>query len=299
MPQLEFHHDPASFLKVAEEYLSRAPVVSTVVSTVADRASREIAAGVTQPPEHWYAVARDDDGAVMGTAMRTAPFAPHPIYVLPMAEPAAVALARAVHERGERGGGVNGALPAARACAEELARLEGGSAVESMHMRLFELHELVPPRPVPGRLRPAGEDEVDLCVDWFEAFGREADAQAGRTSGHVDSAVTPEEMLRRITDGQVVLWEDPSGEVVHLTGYNAPALGVARIGPVYTPERWRGRGYASAAVARVSQELLDAGVRPCLFTDQANPVSNLVYTRLGYVSLVDMVNLVITTPGRA
>jgi predicted GNAT family acetyltransferase len=80
---------------------------------------------------------------------------------------------------------------------------------------------------------------------------------------------------------------------VHLTAGNPPAYGVARIGPVYTPAADRGQGYASAAVAAVSQRHLDAGVRPCLFTDQANPTSNRVYEAIGYRPLVDMVNLVL------
>jgi predicted GNAT family acetyltransferase len=81
--------------------------------------------------------------------------------------------------------------------------------------------------------------------------------------------------------------------VVHLTGANAPAFGVARIGPVYTAREQRGRGYASAGVAAVSRLLLDRGARVCLFTDQANPTSNRIYEALGFRPVVDMANLVI------
>ena len=58
----------------------------------------------------------------------TAPVAPYPLYVLPMPDAAALALARALHERGEELLGVNGALPAAEIVAEETARLVGGEA---------------------------------------------------------------------------------------------------------------------------------------------------------------------------
>ena len=71
------------------------------------------------------------------------------------------------------------------------------------------------------------------------------------------------------------------------------AHGVARIGPVYTPKEHRGHGYASRAVAEVSQLLLDRGVRCCLFTDQANPTSNRIYESIGYRPVVDMVNLLV------
>ena len=81
--------------------------------------------------------------------------------------------------------------------------------------------------------------------------------------------------------------------VVHLTGANPPAYGVARVGPVYTPAAHRGRGYASAAVAQVSRHFLERGVRVCLFTDQANPTSNRIYQALGFHPVVDMANLVL------
>jgi predicted GNAT family acetyltransferase len=46
-------------------------------------------------------------------------------------------------------------------------------------------------------------------------------------------------------------------------------------------------------VAQVSREYVEQGVRVCLFTDQANPVSNRLYEALGYRPVVDMVNLLV------
>ncbi len=57
---------------------------------------------------------------------------------------------------------------------------------------------------------------------------------------------------------------------------------------VYTPRALRGRGYASACVAALSQQLLDAGWQFCaLFTDLANPTSNDIYQRIGYRPVCD------------
>jgi predicted GNAT family acetyltransferase len=83
------------------------------------------------------------------------------------------------------------------------------------------------------------------------------------------------------------------GVLVYVTGASRPIFGVSRIGPVYTPREQRGRGYAGATVAAVSRRLLDEDARVCLFTDQANPVSNALYERLGFRPVVDMANLVI------
>ncbi|MCW2845920.1 MAG: GCN5-related N-acetyltransferase [Nocardioides sp.] len=293
---LEFTEDAASFRDAAGAHLALDPVLTTVVSTVTDRAVDADARGVARPAHpRWWVTVRQG-GEVVGAAMRTAPFEPHPLFVLPMPEEAARELARALVARGEPVTGVNGALPATRTLAEETAALSGGAASVVEHTRLFELGDLVAPRPVPGQLRAATVGEVGLALAWFGAFGTDAAEQAGRGGSHATEDLTEPEMLERIEDGRIWLWEDVAGEVVHLTAYNPPSYGVARVGPVYTPKEQRGRGYASAAVAALSRRLQQAGHRVCLFTDQANPTSNKIYQALGFRPVVDMANLVITTP---
>ena len=297
---LEILDDAAAFLDAVGDQLAAEPVLSTVIATVTARIAAADARGVPHG-EHpcWWAVVRDDAGAVAGVAMRTAPFEPYPVYVLPMPDDAAVQLARLVLERGEVLQGVNGALPAARLVAEETVRLAGGDVRVHEHLRLFELGDLVVPPSPPGRLRLATPDDLDLALEWFRAVGLAAAEQAGRAEPHAMPDLTTDDMLERIEQGVVWLWEDERGERVHLTGANPPANGVIRIGPVYTPVSHRGRGYAGAAVAEISRQYVDQGVRCCLFTDQANPTSNRIYQALGYEAVVDMANLVVTRPGPA
>jgi GNAT superfamily N-acetyltransferase len=291
---LDFVCDPAEFLAAAGARLRDQPVVSTVVATIAQRAMLEQAKGIAPPAEDWWLVVRDDAGQVVGAAMRTAPAQPRPAFVLPMPEPAARLLARTLHDRGEEVGAANGALPAVEAFADETARLTGGSVAVAQHTRLFELGQLVEPAPVGGTLAQAGEDDLELAVEWFSAFMDDADEQAGRPRGSsAHETPGPDDVRRRIAEGCLWFWVDEAGERVHLTAANPPSLGVARIGPVYTPVEQRGRGYASAAVAEVSRLIRDGGSQACLFTDQANPTSNRIYQALGYVPVVDMVNLLI------
>ena len=293
---LEFCTDPAQFLAAAADHLAAEPVLSTVVSTIAHRARTQLAEGVEQPDGHWWLVVRDRSGAVVGAAMRTATFPPDPPFLLPMPDDAAVALARACHDRGEEVLGVNGALPAVQLCAAELARLGGGRVEVAQHTRLHELGELTQPPRVAGRLVPASERDLELVTRWFGAFMGDADEQAGRPRGASAHEVPdPDGMLRKIRAGTMWFWVDDTGTPVHLTGANPPAFGVVRVGPVYTPPAERGRGWASNAVAEVSRRFQDQGVRVCLFTDQANPTSNKIYAAVGYRPVVDMANLVIVT----
>jgi hypothetical protein len=291
---LEFYADPAEFLAATAGHLAAEPVVSTVVTTMADRALARRAEGLPAPQRDWWLAVRDGSGAVVGAGMRTAPFAPYPVFLLPMPDDAALAVARALHERGEEVLGLNGALPAARVCADEVARLGGGRVEVSLHTRLHELTRLVPPAPVPGRLVAAAEGDVGLVEEWCAAFRGDADEQAGRPRGAgVSEADDRVETLRQLREGHFWFWVAEDGRPVHLTGVHPPSYGVARVGPVYTPPAERGRGWASNAVAQLSRRILAGGARACLYTDQANPTSNRIYAALGYQPVVDMVNLLI------
>lgn len=293
-PLLRFFSDPSDFLAAAGDHLAADPVVSTVVTTVAHRLLSRQADGIERHVRDWWLVVSNESGTVVGAGMRTAQYAPYPLFLLPMPDEAAVALARALHERAEEVLAVNGALPAAELCAAELARLGGGRVQVAEHTRLYELGELVWPAPVPGGLRVATPDDLDLAVEWFAAFMGDADEQAGRPRGASAHDIPDRaEMLRRLQAGRVWFWVDETGQRVHLTAANPPAFGVARVGPVYTPPAQRGRGWASSAVAEVSRRIQAEGARVCLFTDQANPTSNKIYAGLGYRPVVDMANLVI------
>jgi uncharacterized protein len=150
------------------------------------------------------------------------------------------------------------------------------------HERLFELTQVIAPRPGPGQLRIATPDDTALVVRWIKAFQE----QALRTS------ISDEEALAwartRIGNGDVYLWVLPDGAIVSLVGTTRPVSRVISIGPVYTPPELRGQGYASRSVAALSQHLLDSGWERCsLFTDLSNPTSNSIYQQVGYQPVCD------------
>jgi GNAT superfamily N-acetyltransferase len=195
-------------------------------------------------------------------------------------------------ERGEQVLGANGALPAVEVFCQDMAAATGKTAYVGQHTRLFELGDLVEPKPVPGRLRPARLEEQPLVGSWYDAFMADADEQAGREPGSsAHESPSEGELARRIASGRVFVWADENDVPVNVTAATSPAYGVSRIGPVFTPKEQRGRGYASRAVYEVSRLLRESGERPCLFTDQANPTSNKIYEAIGYRPLVDMANL--------
>ncbi|MBC7551211.1 MAG: GNAT family N-acetyltransferase [Cellulomonas sp.] len=286
---LEFFDRPDAFLDAAGPLLAAEPVLGSVIASVSDRTTRELADGIDSwadvgaPLERWWLVVRDESGSVVSAAMRTAPFKPYPTFAMSMSDEAATMLAAALHERGELLGGANGALPGSRTLAAETARLWEASSV------------VVPPAPA-GRLRRATEDDAELVLAWFSAFHLEADEQVGREpepgSGEHN---TLDSVLTRIREGVEWVWERADGEVVHLTGAGLPSYGTSRIGPVFTPTEHRGGGIASYVVGELTRRGLEAGHRMCLFTDQANPTSNKIYAALGYRPVVDMAEHLVAT----
>lgn len=292
LPAWQLTEDPQAFLDDVGDVLAGDPVRATVVATTARRLADR--AGRGEPvPDHpcWFAVARDESGAVAGVAMRTAPHPPHQAYLMAASAPASAALADLLLERGEVVPAANGDLVPTRAFVDRVAERTGGAVTVARPSRLFELGTLVPPDDPPaGEARPVAPARVDLARRWFAGFAREADAQAGRPPRTSVPHHTREQVAARVEAGQLWFWE-VDGEPVSMVGHVGPALGVARVAPVFTPAEHRGRGYAGALVAHVSAMLRDAGHRVCLFTDLENPVSNALYERLGYAKVVDMAEL--------
>lgn len=149
--------------------------------------------------------------------------------------------------------------------------------------RIYQLNAVMPVVGVRGALRRATEADRALAVAWAIAFAAEALGD--------DDPRTAERMVdARLgggADSGLYVWDD--GQPVSLAGYTGPTPHGIRVGPVYTPPAHRGKGYASACVAALSQLLLDGDRTYCfLFTDLNNPTSNHIYQAIGYQPMCDV-----------
>ena len=156
----------------------------------------------------------------------------------------------------------------------------------AMGERIFRLRRVIPARRVSGRVRSAEPADRPLLLAWGRAFTVEAlpDEDPSLAEAAVDR------WLAREPPSSAYLWEDDGPVSLCVAGSRTPH-GV-RIGPVYTPPVHRGRGYASACVAAVSQVQLDAGRSFCfLYTDLANPTSNRIYQAIGYEPVRDVASI--------
>jgi len=267
--------DIESFLAAAGGFLAAREAEHNLIYGIA-ATLREAPDQYTEAP---YLATVVDGTAVVAAAIQTPPFR---LVLSEVGDPSAVtALAADTVDRALPG--VLGPVGVVEAFVGARTAAGGAAGAPTMSERIYRLTAVRPPRPVGGTRRLATPADRDLVRSWLDGFMREAlgEADPAEVAGMTDRWIAGR--------GRTLhLWED--GDPVSLCGIGGPTPNGIRIGPVYTPPGSRGRGYASALVAALSQAALDAGRRYCfLFTDAANPTSNHIYQEIGYEHVRDVV----------
>jgi uncharacterized protein len=229
-------------------------------------------------------------GEVVAAALRTPPY--NLVLAQPRSTEALEALADAVG--GEQIPGVVGAEPEVHEFAALWSRYSGMQGRVNMRQGVYALDHVEPVPAAPGSPRVATTDDRELILRWWIAFGEEVLHEGGPGRERAESNV--DHRLSSTTAGHL-LWE-VGGEPVSLAGWGGRTPNGIRIGPVYTPPELRGRGYATALTAELSQRLLDGrlfegGRTFCfLYTDLSNPTSNAIYERIGYRRIAEAAEVV-------
>lgn len=164
--------------------------------------------------------------------------------------------------------------------AKIIAEARGKRVQPGKPQRIYELHHVDFPRnPPAGKLRMAQNTDVDVIGEWLHEFARETGHGPGDARSYA---------LAHVTGKTMFVWEE-EGEPRTTALWAAKTPHGVRIGFVYTPPEFRGRGYASICVAEASQRALNAGYSfCCLYTDLTNATSNGIYQKLGYRPVADV-----------
>jgi predicted GNAT family acetyltransferase len=263
------------FLAVAGEFLRAERARNTVALTVTETLRVEPSVYADSVPLFgWWT----DGSGVAGAFMQTPPY---PAFLTAMTETIAAELADELAVARPELPGVNGEEPTAHAFANRWRQRTGTATSVRRRSRLFRLGELTWPEPMPdGRARLAVDTDRDLLIRWLDAFAADIGDSPQRHGRTVDA---------RLSYGGFTFWE-AGDQPVSLASVTRAVDGMVRVGPVYTPPEHRGRGYGGAATATVSRAALDAGIAEVLlYTDLANPTSNALYQRLGYLPVEDRI----------
>lgn len=223
----------------------------------------------------------EQDGEVHGAFYRLSPH--RGLGLTPLTAEQADALAARLVALGHSVPSISADERTAAVFAAAWQRRTGAVARGHVRLCLHRLATLVPPDPFPaGRGRPVGERDQEQLMSMCRGFA----ADVGETVT-IDAGTWAR---TRFADKSYTFWETPDGTPVSMAGANPMVAGLVQVDPVYTPAHLRGRGYAGAVTVEVSRAALAAGAEDVvLFTDAANPTSNALYRRLGYVPVVDWV----------
>jgi GNAT superfamily N-acetyltransferase len=152
-----------------------------------------------------------------------------------------------------------------------------------MQQRIYELRHVVHPHYPPGGFRPAAIEELALVRQWARGFYEDCFGDE-----HYEQSMRSAE--EKVKDGTLYLWVDDVPR--SMAARSRPTPHGEAVSFVYTPPSQRRKGYASAVVARLSQQILDDGKQFCtLYTDLANPTSNRIYQQIGYTAIADVVTI--------
>jgi hypothetical protein len=265
------------FLDSALDYLEEREALNGLMLGLAFRLSQS---GPRRRNRLFLAVVQDG-GELVGAAVMTPPRKMVLYSHLPACRPVVQALWAALQGSRWTVPGVLGPANVADAWAELWGKVNGRTPEPGLRQRVYELRQVQPLKLPPGQLRLAAADDFERVVGWVQAFHEDANIR--------DDLESAELLARgKMQNEDLFLWANEAGEPVSMAAKSRPTRHGISVSLVYTPAELRGRGYATACVATLSQRLLDAGYQFCtLFTDLSNPVSNYIYEKIGYTAVAD------------
>jgi predicted GNAT family acetyltransferase len=258
--------DVHRFAALATSWMTRDPFTTNVIAV---RLAQALDGSLPATADDlWIVVLEGDD--VVGAAMHTPPSR---LFLPRLGSGAAGVTARALLAARRDLPGVTGERTAVRAFSVAWSEHAVTSTRIHRSMRMYRLASLRRPEGVAGAARHATEEDRELVTAWLSDFASETDDPP-------KGAVRRADLIRA---RQLWLWwlERP----VAMAAHRGPAAGVWRIGPVYTPPEHRRKGYGSAVTSAATDAARRHGAdHVVLYSDLANPTSNSIYRRLGYVA---------------
>jgi uncharacterized protein len=262
----------AQFLTHVQPLLERRESFNTLILGICDT----LVHTPEQYPNYWLWTV-DNEQDVNTVAILTSP---HDliVYAEGLDQTAVSQLAQHLHEQKMVLPGVVGAAEVVHGFAEAWSNLTGAATSLRRHSRVYEVRQVLFPLDVQGRCIQAGAEHRTLVSSWVYDF-HHGKLPPDRAEQIADV---------HITNRRMYLWEAAGTPVSMAVGPTRQSQHGGLINFVYTPPEQRRRGYASAVVATLSQYILDSGKEFCaLFTNLANPVSNSIYQKIGYVPCGD------------
>ena len=229
-----------------------------------------------------YLAVVEDNQNILVTAIRTPPR--KLILSRAIAPEAVEAIARDLATYSQLIPGVIAPKSEAQTFIDTWQDLTGQSCELDVAMRVHQLETVQPITNAAGKLRLAVESDRQLLTEWGRAFEKEALGDSEPKSDHqlwFD---------RHLENQSLFVWQNRVGKIVSMAASGGATPNGIRINAVYTPPEFRGRGYATSCVAEISRQLRDRYKYCFLFTNLANPTSNHIYQKIGFIPMCEIGN---------
>ncbi|MFD2923501.1 GNAT family N-acetyltransferase [Halobacillus naozhouensis] len=184
-------------------------------------------------------------------------------------------LARFLYENEYEVPGVLGESEAVQWFVEAWEQCSGQEGALHMKQGIYRLDQLKPVVKKDGELILAEQKDYPLLVRWLTSYGHET----GEVFHKERVAQLAGDM---ISDQKMHLWQ-VNRTIVSMVCRARTTPNGATVNAVFTPDEYKRRGYATQAVASLTEKLLTEGYEFCaLYTDLANATSNTIYKKIGY-----------------
>jgi len=143
----------------------------------------------------------------------------------------------------------------------------------SADQTIYQVTQVATPPSPGGEMRPVEARDAKVLTEWLEYFQIEA---------LPDEPLNRDHLQRNAFTRRSFFWIE-GNQPRAMAALTRPTPNGICLSYVFTPPDQRGRGYAAAISAAVSQVALKEGKSFCmLYADLANPGANRIYQRIGY-----------------
>lgn len=273
----EIFSNPSSFLGRTENYFRGNEVRYSLIYSLSERLKEDLYFYGKENP--WFMTV--SEGNILCCAcLRTPPYNLIVSYFNGETEKIAQFLCNTLNSEFGSIPGVVGDVELAKPFADKYCASNNIKIKRVMNQRIYKLEKVNDIELPDGIFRIASESDKELLDEWRNAFAFEA---LGKEKAELGSE-------SKIKAGSIFIWE--TDEPVSMALKCRPLLNGVSIGEVYTPEKFRNKGYATACVISLCRLILDSGYKYCtLYTDLANPASNSIYKKMGFFPVCDSIQI--------
>lgn len=158
----------------------------------------------------------------------------------------------------------------------------------NMNERIYRLEKVNPQILDVNQFEVATTEDTDLLVNYAKDFIQDVYANSPQEQVERNRKQIAKNMEKWVSEG-IVYTLRTNNTIVSITKASRDTPNGKAITLVYTPPKYRRKGYATELVAKLCQLILDEGKKFCfLFTDLANPTSNKIYMNIGFKPIMDV-----------